>query len=199
MLIGFRAWIPRLDSNSNPILKSFVADHYWEGPVCEGKRPLAQLDKESSFYSSEKDEGFGFFSLSEFNYLAKMLFDEDMEDSIMGVVQPYGLVQNHRDGYRSERAQVVALCDHVKCALGSCDESVDMWIVHNDDMKMTGVCSGHTGILNATWMKSLCGDNPRIIEHSQYMKGLSIRYHCDIIKYNEFINSKENYGSWRAS
>jgi hypothetical protein len=195
MLVGYRAWLPEVDNIGDPILKSFVADYRWEGPVAEGSKPLKDFGEEDSFTSSERDEGYGFFSLSKFFHLSNMLFDEDMQDSIMGVVQPYGLIQRHRDGFRSQRAQVVALCSRVKCALARCDESVDAWIVHANNVKMTGVCSNHLGVLNTAWMKTLCGDNPRLIDHNEYIQGLAKRYHCEILDYNEFKKAEEYYGS----
>lgn len=194
MLVAFRAWKPLMYSDNKPILKSFIADYYWETPVADGDKPSDIVDEANS-YSYKRNEKFGFFSYSSFKALSNMMYEEDLEDSISGIVQPFGLVQHHKNGYRSQRAQMIALCDRVKCALGRCDESVDVWIVHEDNTKITGVCSDHLGIINAKWMKSLCGDNPTYMDHSQYMSDLSTRYHCDIVNYNQFKNFKENYGS----
>jgi hypothetical protein len=198
MIIAFRAWIPTLKVDHTPILKSFVANYYWEGPVVEGSKPTANIDNHELTVDSNTNEEFGFFSFSSFSSLPEMLFEEDMEDSIMGVVQPFGLVQHHEQGYRSSSLQVIALCDRVKCALGRCDESVEVWVAHKQNDRITGVCSNHIGIINAKWMQSLCGENPLMIDHSQYMKGLAFKYHCEILDYNQLKKAKENYGSWRT-
>jgi hypothetical protein len=194
MLIAFRAWRPLMFSDGTPILKSFIADYYWEGPVSEGSKP-SDVVNEANSYSYKRDEKFGFFSYTKFESLSNMLHEEDLEDSISGVVQPFGLVQHHRNGYRSQRAQMIALCDRVKCALARCDNSVETWIVHENKIGITGVCSDHLGIMNASWMKSQCGDNPEYIDHSKYLSDLALRYHCDIVNYDELKNFKENYGS----
>jgi hypothetical protein len=198
MHLGYRAWIPKLDNNLNPILKSFSSDFYWEGPVASSQKPLAdsKISERMSFFSEETDHELGLFSLNNFASLLEMLFEEEMEDAIMGITQPFGATEEYEKGYRSEHSQIIALCTYSKCAIASCQEPTKSWIVQKNLRSMVGFCEEHDSMKSASWMRSICGRDPQIIDNNSLINDLANRYQCDVIDYAGMINFKENYVTW---
>lgn len=198
MLIGYRAWNLSLDNNLKPILRSFTADYAWESPVETGPPPVGETDFDERISRAlfDRDPSLGFFSFNNAKFLFSMLYEDDMEDSASGIIQPFGLVRKFEKGFRSQSAQILALSVHVKCALAECSSSADFWVVHKNNHRMTGLCSSHADVTKDTWMKTLCGENPAMIDRPVLFAGLSNRYQCDIIEHSELTNIKENYGSW---
>lgn len=198
MLIGYRAWIPVLDYNLKPVLQSFTTDYLWHTPVASGPPPVGESDFEEriSRGSLEIDHSLGFFSFNHPKYLASMLYEDDMEDAISGLIQPFGLVRKFERGFRSQSAQVLALSTYTKCLLVECSAPASRWIVHKNNRRLSGLCCSHEDTIKFTWMKSFVGENPAIIANEALLTDLGNRYQCDIIEHSEMNNFKENYGSW---
>jgi hypothetical protein len=198
MLIGYRAWLPVLDQNLKPALQSFTADYLWQFPVETGPPPVGEsdFDERISKATYDRDASLGFFSFNHSRYLSFMLYEDDMEDSISGITQPFGVVRKFEKGFRSQCIQILALSLHAKCCIAECSSSAGFWITHLDNHRLTGLCAEHENLKESSWMESLCGESPAIMTSEALFSALGNKYQCDIINHSELTETEKDYGSW---
>jgi hypothetical protein len=199
MYIGYRAWNLRFIEN-DIYLSSLAADFDWLGPVVEsGAKPVSFKDESFDVLSYSHHSEYGIFSFKNYSTLKEAFEFEDLNGGIKGIIQPFGLVRIHEDGYRSEKAQVLAICDNIGCCFVN---------YVSDDLEPE-YCTAKAIITNG--IHTFCGDHrSRFKELDQYLfkkrgaiplddilQKLSVRYGCEIIGEDKMENFKEEYyGTW---
>lgn len=190
MIVGYRVWEHGFNDFNDPMLWSLTAEFGWEEPVVySGDEPVDEYD-DSDLTLSSYNPSMGIFSQKSY----ELLLEEDwlvesVPSCVSGIIRPYGVVQEHEYGYRSEYAQVMMLYTVVKCSFSECDRDSAV-------IGMAALCNEHVGYLEV--MRSWSPDI--VMDADAYFAGLIKRYHCD---YTDSMNAflaegkrLESAGDW---
>ena len=196
MLIGYRAWLPRLDTNNDAWLESLVSAFVWEGPIVSTGIPKDEIDEEADiiFNGLANDPTLGIHSYNTYGNLIEGWADEDAGGLLIGAIQPFGTVVHAEEGFRSEKAQVLAVVKYVGCDFMApagtgrkhCNQLAPLF----DGRHF--FCKDHAEYLQKIqWkIKIMSGE---MIETDEFMRKLSARYGCDLVTASELSTLEEKY------
>jgi len=183
-LYGYRMWVPGIDNfNNKPILHSLVAPVVWEDPVLEAQELSTSL--------IDYEPHWGIHSFNTPESLFEYTDWKENGSLILGVIAPFGLTYFHEKGFRSAKAQIVALCNYLLCE--RCDKQAavlwrwDLLCPNRHNMNTYALCDFHSG-------SRFVSDPHYFISVQDFLTALSKRYQCDIVSLNEFMYMEDEDG-----
>lgn len=189
MNVGFRAWLPEYDERG-PCLGSLISSFKWNGPVVSTGMPRDGLEDENIVFNLNTDDPtMGIHSYNSYKNLMRGVQAEETGGLLLGAIQPYGTVIFHETGFRSQKAQVLAICKETHC-----DFLVDMHERIPCKTQAEWVdgyyffCTDH-----AREYIGFTGQRDDIVDFEIYIGQLSRRYGCDIVDLTELSKLKEKY------
>lgn len=205
MYIGYRIWSPIHSAKDGDYLESIFATEKWDKPVMETGKPIEGLDFDYLINNNiPNDPTIGYMSYNDIGGVLQHVETEYMSGYVMGAIAPFGRVVIHENGYRSEKAQIIALVKYVEC------DYIVAWGERNGVVE--GVhCSDHADYLAGRYF--FCEDHFNILAASDlyrdesvygtiytedFFKNLSDIYQCDLVTFKELTELKEKYenGPW---
>jgi hypothetical protein len=198
MKIGYRCWFLDCD-DEDPALRSLLAESLWTGPVYECERPIADEQIGDVYEFGEERRNYGIHSYKSPELIDAAVESEGIGGLLVGVVNNYGLVRIHKNGFRSQYSQILALSRNIKCDVVTRDKHGAATVCSDRaDHYITSIfsCDNHVETLRDAY--GIYSDRLPIMDLDDIFKGLAKRYHCDIIDSNELYTYEERFrnGSW---
>lgn len=202
MLIGYRCW--QVDNDYQTLL-SIVANYKWEGPIVEsGAKPLALTDDDLTVMETTRHHPhLGIMSYKHVDNLLEN--EEDVKGGVLGIIHPYGTVRKHKQdetgdaGYRSEKAQILAICNWARCDFGSGKLDEPWQSCPHDAEFYNGaffVCKSHyLEFMDRDWY--IMANKPHV-RTAELFENIAKKYDADLLSFYDFVRAEEDqrYGSW---
>lgn len=185
-MFGYRMWSPAITLDGEPILESVVAPVLWDNVIMEAQEISTSL--------IDYEPHWGIHSFKEPEYLFETFDYKENGGFIIGAIAPFGLTYFHERGYRSAKAQIVALCDYITCETCETKAATKFWRFSNPFAEVSSksaffaFCDFHSS------SRFIPSDIKELIDVNDFLEALSKRYHCDIVNLTQFKNMEDNDG-----
>lgn len=194
MIVAYRTWKPVANNDGKLRLSSLLNEFIWESPVveCDPPRKIHNIELEVH-QSVDIDPSLGFYSFKKYDDMCDELFEADLSGMIKGAIQIFGRVRVHEYGYRSQKAQILAISNSIGCEyVVNRNDFYDAETCGKDAHFFYGqafFCSHHLDLLkSATYYYNYNNE----ILLSYLLRKISDFYQCEILSDEEIMEIQEN-------
>lgn len=196
-MLGFRFWDIGIDNNKEPVLVSASSSYIWESKIVGEKLDyLAQVDQKANAYFNQDINSWVSWDFDESNYCDDFIvpeigfwafksFEETVLEShdygipsVIGVVNGFGKVALHHDGWRSEYCEIIGFLKHMSCVHHR-DKEANLHVFKEFNYAYCNDQEHQDYLINTK--------NKPIVQFEQnyFFKQLSKKYDAELLRYEQ--------------